>query len=75
MHRSVVLLATLLLGVEGSADVQFANIFNDHMVLQQQKPIRVWGWADAGATRHTGSSTLSPATSRNTASRIFGSNS
>jgi len=28
---------------------RFAKIFTDNMVLQQGKPIRVWGWADAGA--------------------------
>ena len=32
-----------------SAEVRFANIFNDNMVLQRDKPIRVWGWADPGA--------------------------
>jgi len=28
---------------------RFAKIFTDHMVLQQEKPIRIWGWAPAGA--------------------------
>ena len=32
------------------AEVRLANIFNDNMVLQQEKPIRVWGWADSGKT-------------------------
>jgi sialate O-acetylesterase len=27
-----------------------ANIFSDNMVLQQAKPVRVWGWANAGKT-------------------------
>ena len=31
------------------AEVRFANIFNDNMVLQRDKPVRVWGWADPGA--------------------------
>jgi len=31
------------------ADVRLANIFNDHMVLQQGKPISIWGRADSGA--------------------------
>lgn len=30
------------------ADVKLASIFSDSMVLQQQLPIHVWGWADAG---------------------------
>lgn len=32
------------------AELKFANVFTDHMVLQQNMPIRVWGWADPGAT-------------------------
>jgi sialate O-acetylesterase len=31
-----------------SADVTLPSVFSDHMVLQQQQPVRVWGWADAG---------------------------
>jgi sialate O-acetylesterase len=30
-------------------ELRFARIFTDHMVLQQDKPIRVWGWARPGA--------------------------
>ncbi len=30
------------------ADVRLPKFFSDHMVLQQEKPINVWGWADAG---------------------------
>jgi sialate O-acetylesterase len=29
------------------ADVRLPAVFSDHMVLQQQERIRVWGWADA----------------------------
>ncbi|KAA6439099.1 sialate O-acetylesterase [Dyadobacter flavalbus] len=28
--------------------VKFARIFSDHVVLQRQKPVPVWGWAKAG---------------------------
>lgn len=28
------------------ADVRLPKIFGDHMVLQRQAPIRLWGWAD-----------------------------
>jgi sialate O-acetylesterase len=28
------------------AEVRVADIFSDHMVLQQKKTIRIWGWAD-----------------------------
>ena len=30
------------------AELRLPNIFGDHMVLQQDKPIRVWGWETAG---------------------------
>jgi len=30
------------------ADVRLPKIFSDHMVLQQELPIRIWGWADPG---------------------------
>src|ERR1700722_16687056 len=30
------------------ADVKLAGIFNDHMVLQQNVPLAVWGWAMPG---------------------------
>ncbi|WP_166823227.1 sialate O-acetylesterase [Thalassoroseus pseudoceratinae] len=31
------------------AEVKLAAIFSNHMVLQRDKPVPVWGWADAGA--------------------------
>ena len=30
------------------ADVRLPSLIGDHMVVQQGKPIRLWGWADAG---------------------------
>lgn len=30
------------------ADVRLPHIFGDHMVLQREMPIPVWGWADPG---------------------------
>lgn len=41
------LLAGAWLGVV-HADVRLPHLFSDHMVLQQRKPIAVWGWADPG---------------------------
>lgn len=32
----------------GWADVRLPAILGDHMVLQQQSDITVWGWADPG---------------------------
>ena len=45
-----------------SAELRVANVFGDHMVLQQEMPIRVWGWADPGATVAVGLSDLRKAT-------------
>ena len=28
------------------ADVRLAKVFGDHMVLQRDVPVPVWGWAD-----------------------------
>jgi len=33
---------------ESPADVRLPRIFGDHMVLQRDLPIPVWGWADPG---------------------------
>ena len=40
----------LLLAGTGAAwaDVKLPAIFSDHMVLQRDKPIRIWGWAEEG---------------------------
>ena len=37
----------VLAGAAG-ADVRLAKIFTDNLVLQQELPLAVWGWADAG---------------------------
>lgn len=38
----------LLLTQAAFAQVRFARIFSDHVVLQRQQPIPVWGWAKPG---------------------------
>ena len=30
------------------ADVRLAGVFAEHMVLQRDRPLQVWGWADKG---------------------------
>ena len=34
---------------QGADTLRFAKIINDNMVLQQQKPITLWGWVKPGA--------------------------
>lgn len=36
------------LSMYGMADIRLPEIFGDNMVLQRNKPIPVWGWADPG---------------------------
>ncbi|MEZ5275015.1 MAG: sialate O-acetylesterase [Opitutaceae bacterium] len=38
----------LLTALSASAELRLAAIFSDHMVLQREQPIPVWGWADPG---------------------------
>ncbi len=43
------LLLSLSIGsARARAEVRMPQIFSDHMVLQREMPVRVWGWADAG---------------------------
>ncbi len=42
------ILATACLSAASWADVKLPAIFGDHMVLQQDSKLPVWGWADPG---------------------------
>ena len=48
---SAFLLAVVAVAVpaQKSTELRFARIFTDHMVLQQQKKARVWGFANPGS--------------------------
>lgn len=51
--RSISVFAVLLLlfiADDISAQLKLSSIFSDNMVLQQDKPNKVWGWAKPGAT-------------------------
>ena len=41
-------LAFLLAATIASAEVTLPHILSDHMVLQRDRPIHLWGWADPG---------------------------
>ena len=42
--------AVLAFAVSARAELKLPAIFGDNMVLQQQQPVPVWGWAAPGAT-------------------------
>lgn len=44
----VVFLGLLLWGLDAVADVRLPSIFSSRVVLQQGKPLPVWGWATPG---------------------------
>lgn len=44
--KSVLLLSILLISMVLQAQVRPAHIFDNNMVLQREKPVKVWGWAD-----------------------------
>ena len=50
---ALVLLLTAL-SADLRADVRLPALFGDHMVVQRDMPIHVWGWADAGETVSVG---------------------
>src|SRR5919199_585311 len=47
MKKIVLFLLTLVSTTQIFANVSLPKIFGDNMVLQRNKPIPVWGWADA----------------------------
>lgn len=49
--KRILVLAGLLaasLATLRAADLKLAAVFSDHAVLQRDKPVAVWGWADPG---------------------------
>lgn len=40
--------AYLLCSCPVKADIRMPRIFGDHMVLQQDSQLSIWGWADPG---------------------------
>jgi sialate O-acetylesterase len=55
--RAALVLATALAGAAALAQpaaARLAGVFGDHMVLQRDAPIRIWGWAPAGSSVRVG---------------------
>ena len=49
MRNSGIFVCMLLWAVLGQADLSVSRMFSDHMVLQQEMPVPVWGTASPGA--------------------------
>ena len=45
MTKRLLFLAFLLVQIQSFAQLKLARLFSDHVVLQRQKPVPVWGWA------------------------------
>ena len=50
MSKLLSLLILLIISTSAVCQVRLARLFSDHVVLQRQQPIPVWGWAKAGET-------------------------
>ena len=50
MKKFLLVLSLALASALRAANLECSGIFTDHMVLQREKPVAVWGWADAGET-------------------------
>ena len=48
MKKIVVILLVISVPVCSFASISLPKIFGDNMVLQRDKPVRIWGWAAAG---------------------------
>ena len=45
---SLPLVLILLLGVSAEAKIKLPAVISDHMVLQQEANVNLWGWAEPG---------------------------
>ena len=53
MPRFVLMFVLLFSGFNaGAAELQLPSFFADHMVLQQKKPVPIWGWTSPGRKVH-----------------------
>ena len=69
MRQTMLWCCLVMLIALGTAwgDVRLPHLFSDNMVLQRERPIAVWGWADAGEVVTV---TLGTATAKATANAL-----
>ena len=70
--RTIVVATIVGLVSLAQADVRLPRIFTDHMVLQREIPVCVWGWAEPGenVTVQFGSQTVTATTDRQGAWKV-----
>ena len=47
-HTGLIFIGIFLCTAALTADIKLPAVLGDHMVLQQDKPIKIWGWAEPG---------------------------
>ena len=52
LRTSTALAAIVLFGTGANAELTMPSIFGDHMVLQRERAVPIWGWADPGQQVH-----------------------
>jgi len=48
MRTGMAFVALAVVASAAAADVRLPRILSSHMVIQRDKPVRIWGWADNG---------------------------
>jgi sialate O-acetylesterase len=48
MNTNLIVLCSLLVCLPVRAEVRLPGIFTGNMVIQRDKPVKIWGWADPG---------------------------
>lgn len=47
-HPFLIFIGIFICAASLTADIKLPAVLGDHMVLQQDKPIKIWGWAEPG---------------------------
>ena len=48
LRYSVLIIVFMIMAMPGHAQLKVHAIFDNNMVLQRDKPVKVWGWANPG---------------------------
>jgi len=48
-HTTLLMALALVFAGDAMAQLRLPSVFGDHMVLQREKPVHIWGWGTPGA--------------------------